>query len=421
MTPDAFGGITSVTTMDAPSLPADQSKFPTSMKNAQFCVLKDTLGYPELYVGTSGACIEGILSCSASGILKIHSLAGCTGPAQTYSLTATPSSNADPTLNTTFVAEFRQITATPAKSITWTELMPAALLVLENRTAFEIAATICYIIISILEVGLLGYFSYRYFKMRTFGGLLLMICHLFYVIYIGLVMNYNYQKFSSKTQLLDSLTSWGFFYALATLMTAVCTTNFIVIFWRLSKEWTYGLYLATFVVHFGLTGDRYLYAGLYRTALPTKFDEAITYWSSKVSFIWIIVLIIYDLVPICIVVARASIANPGTAWQKFKTAMEIDFIAAIMFYTQFLVVIGYSVNEYIRQSTPILLNDRSYLASKAFSICLLVVHSLLNTVIIFRIARSVQEGKFGPSSTAKSWKSSTKSSKVDTKVDDEED
>ena len=418
LTPEKFGGITSVTTLDAPTLPANQATFPTVMANAQFCVLSNFMGYPELYVGTSGACIEGVLTCSTSGALSIYPEPGCMGTAQTYPLTATPSGHTDSSINSTFTGEFRRISSAPAKKIGWTEQMPSTLLVIDNSTVMGGFATACYVIIAAFEAGMLVYFSYRLFKIRTLGGLFLVICHFFWVLYIALIINYNYRAFANKTELLNSLAAWAFFYGLATLMTAICTTNFIVVFWRLDKLKIILLYAAVFSVHFGLTGDRYLYGWLYRADAPTPFDDALTIWGSQVSFVWIVFLIVYDLIPICIVVARASLLNPGSFWQKLKTAMEIDLVAAVMFYFQFFIVIGYSLNEYFRQQTPIMGDDKNYMASKSFSIILMVTHSLLNTIIIFRIARSIQDGKFGPSSkSGKSWKSETASSKISTKVE----
>ena len=89
---------------------------------------------------------------------------------------------------------------------------------------------------------------------------------------------------------------------------------------------------------------------------------------------------------------------------KIVTYGKIDLVATILFLSQGLFVIGYFVNENILAYTSLLGNDHNHQASASFSIWFIAMHSVFNTIVVYRIARNIKFGSYftsgGPSGKA---------------------
>ena len=421
--------ITSATTADFFYLPANQTLFPSSMNGNSFCVLSNYMNYTELYVGTGGYCIEKYLKCNAKGTLDVYPEKGCTGSWNSYSLTAVASNQTDATIGD-FTAEFRAIGSNVGTAtIGWTEFLTTTSHSVIDFFPLEILETFCYLIILLLEAGLISYFSYRYYKSRTNAVLLHVVCHIFWLVYVCLTIQYTYARdslldSSSSAARSDLLTARSFFIGLSSLMTAMTTTIFIVVFWRLRRNWTIVLTTSVLIIHFGLIGGRYLYAGLPRDptngiAYDENYYNTVTFWTNKISFIWFIFLFVYDLLPIMYLIAHSitSMANVGTKWQRLVAYLKIDKVVSVLFCSQPLLVIGYFVNEHIRAYTSYLGNDRNHQATASFSIWFIAIHSAFNTIVTYRIARNIKEGTYFTTSVSGNGKQSAlPESEVERKV-----
>ena len=401
--PQYLDGISSGTVVDLLTLPANQSLFPLVANGKGFCVLSGFKNYTELYVGTNGVCIENNLKCYANSTLEVFSGSLCTGASSLYPLTPSAQNISDPTVGALTV-EFRTIGGTA--TVGWVEGLIHRSYFVTDMLPLEIMETFCYLIIVLIEVSLIAFFSFRFFKSKAKTTLLHVVCHCFWLIYVCLSIPYTYQRssvldFSDQGQRSDLLTARSFFIGLSSMMTAATTTIFIIVFWKLGKKWSVALTSAVLLIHFGLIGGRYLYAGLPRNpANGDPFDQGfydtVTFWTNKISFVWFIFLFCYDLLPVFYLVAHSINSMPleGSKWQKFIAYVKIDITVSILVALQPLIVIGYWVNEQNRAYTASLGGDRNFQATAAFSIWFIALHSAFNTVVTYRIAKNIKEGTY---------------------------
>ena len=386
---DSFN-INSVSLLDSKQLPAEVARFPAVMNGLEYCVLEKIFNYTELYIGPTGYCVEDMFKCDKSGSLIVYSGQNCTGDFRSIRLSAEPLN-----LNFgSFNASLRSINyATGA--VGWTEFVTKRTTTIKNFYPSEIIATACYVLILILEICLLVYFANRYYVARLNPVLLHLICHCLWLVYVGLSIQYTYHRWGDYERFLDILIARSFFFGLANLVTAISTTNFIIVFWKLGKRSRFALYVGVILVHFGFLGGRYLYAGFPRTDFSDlRFQYAITFWTNRVSFVWIIFLFVYDLLPIIYLSSNVP-ALIGTQSRGIRKAFEfarVDRISTLLLIPRIFIVSGYFVNEYIRSSTPFLGNDRNHQATAAYTIFFIVLHSALNTIVVYRIARQVKDG-----------------------------
>ena len=410
--PAVLYGVASATTSEFDTLPVDQSRFPSFMKESKYCVLIGALNYTELYVGTAGACTERALKCTSNGTLQVFGRnSDCTGASQAYPLAATVSLQNDPLLGQ-FNAEFRIIN-NGSVPIGWTEELVTSTRPITNLRPLEILETFCYVTILLIELALITYFSLRFIRSKAKPMLLHVVCHVFWLVYVCLSIQYTYIQFSldntggtGAAYRADTLTARSFFIGLSSLMTAITTTHFIVVFWKLRRNYTIALYVAMFVVHMGLIGGRYMYAGMPRSDQDydanAVFVDNLTFWTNKISFSWFIVLFIYDLLPIVYLIGHSltSMGNETSSWQKIKDHVRVDILSTVLFLSQALIVTGYFVNENIRAYTPILGSDRNHQATAAYSIWFIALHSAFNTIVTYRIAHNIKSGSYFLGSTA---------------------
>ena len=396
--PEDVWNIESATTADFDTLPADQSKFPKEMNGNVYCVLSGALNYTELYVGTAGFCIENSLKCTRSGILEIYPEANCSGIPLSITLNSSPSLQRDVQLGS-FTAQLRRINSANVV-FGWTEYIDLKVTTIVNFTPLEIFATFCYVVIYILELGLLFYFGFRFIRTRTKSLLLHIATHFLWLVFVSANIHYTYHRWGEYQPYARSLIVRSFFYALANAMTAISTTYFIVVFWKFSRKRTTVLCTTVALIHIGLLGGRYLYAAGFPMDLSAdsdfRFQNFIVYWTNKISYLWVIFLFIYDLLPI-VYLAGSSIAYMGhefTTTQKLITYLKIDKISTALFCSQILIIAGYFVNEHIRANTSLLGNDHNHQASASFSIWFIAIHSVFNTIVMFRIARNIKFGSY---------------------------
>ena len=375
--------------------------FPKASNGATYCKLTglaSIFAFPELYIRADGNCQEQVFRCHPNNTIAIHPGGNCGGPPNRYNLNHNAAVQFfHPYVGVPFG---RMVNVTGAMGkIGYTQFSPATLLTLSNQEPAEVLATIIYAVLLTMETCLLVYFTYRYFKLRKFSGLLLVIAHFFWLLFICIIMAYNYTAFGNRQDLNNTLTSWGFFYGLANLATAMYTANFIIIFWNYSKIGGFLMYAAVAVVHFGLMGAYYLFASLYLVSgVVSDYDRALEVWSNQVYQAWTLCLFLWDIIPICVILARASPNAEANFFSKIISSLKTDIPSGIMFFLQFPIAIGYLINEIVRTGTNLLGNDRNYQAARSYAILFVILHCLLNTIIIYRVAKKVQTSQISSSS-----------------------
>ena len=227
--------------------------------------------------------------------------------------------------------------------------------------------------------------------MRKISGLILAIAHLFWLIFLCCIIAYNYKVFKGRGDLNPVQSAWGYFFGFANLATALYTANFITIFWNLDKSRSAMLYGAVVVVQFAFMGAYYLYPSFeLNPGVFSEYDKALITWGNQVYNAWTVILFAWDIIPVSVIMSRATYGIEGDWLAKSIGALKLDFPSSIMLLSQFPIAAAYLINEIVRTSSSAMGNDRNYQSSRAFSIMFVVMHCLLNTVIIYRVAQTVQ-------------------------------
>ena len=407
LTPYDFAKISSFAQVNVDVLPNNtESLFPSFMNGQNYCKFSNLGGkhaYTELYIKPDNECHESRFRCFSDGTFAVYLSSGCTGAASTFTIQNYTLSYNHAQTN---VFQGQMVTISGAVSkVGYTQMIPGSMLTLSNREPAEILATIIYAILLVIELGLFCYFAFRYYMLKKFGGLLLAVAHFFWLTFICLIMAYNYKEFvgpEGASLLNQILSAWGAFFGLANLATAFCTANFIVIFWNFAKYKTFLVYASVVVVHISFMGGYYLYAMLASDPTGTAaYTRDISIWTLQIFNVWAMLLFIWDIVPICIIVTRATAHLEGSLVSRVTEAMRLDLTSSVLFLLQFPNAIAYLCNEVIRTSTSLLGNDRNYQASRSFSLLFVVLHGLLNTVIIYRVAKIVRTSQIGSNSYRK--------------------
>ena len=115
---------------------------------------------------------------------------GCTGASQAYPLTATVTPQNKPGVGQ-FNAEFRTI-KNGSVPIGWTEELVTATWPITNLRPLEILETFCYVTILLIELALIAYFSLRFIRSKAKSVLLHVVCHVFWLIYVCLSIQFTY-------------------------------------------------------------------------------------------------------------------------------------------------------------------------------------------------------------------------------------
>ena len=399
LNPTLSANVSSITEINLPEPPtAPATIFPVVAENQVYCKLSNLGGakaYKELYLKPDGLCHEEIFRCTFPSLF-IYAGTNCTGVNVTYPMSYSMSLQVHP-FTSNFRLQLVNITGTKGK-VGYTFQTPQTLLAMGTGEPSEVLAAILLAFLVTIEIGLFSYFAYRYYKLRKVSGLILVIAHFFWLIFLGVYISYLYTLFQGRTDLTNSLASWQFFFAVGNFTTALYTANFIAIFWNFGKLQTILLYGGVFLTHIGLMGSYYIVGSIYYDVnVKSSYDRALEIWGNQVYNAWTLILFIWDTVPICVILARAAFGIEGGWIKKIIGALKRDMVAAGMFCLQFPIAIGFLVNEVVRSSTYLLGNDRNYQASRVYSVLFVVLHCLLNTIIIYRVAMKVQTSQISTS------------------------
>ena len=400
--PSSRLNISSVTEVNLPAPPAiSDSVFPSFVENQQYCKLTNMggfFGYKEFYMKPDGRCYDGYFRCTNSS-LQIYQTINCNGMTLGYPISTAVSIQTHPYVNS-FQLSLVNINGAKAR-IGYTTISPQIDLALGNGEPAEVIASISFAFVMLMELGLFCYFSFRYYKLRKFSGLVLAVAHFFWMLFLCIYVAYTYKTFAGRNDLNPVLASWSFFFGLANLVTALYTANFIAVFWNFDKLRSILLYSGVCVVNIGLMGSYYLMASIYlQPFVYTDYDKALEIWSSSVYNAWVLILFMWDTVPICVILGRAAFGVEGSWSTKVIASLKRDLISALMFCFQFPIAIAFLINEVVRNSTPLLGNDRNFQATRVFSVLFVTLHCLLNTVIIYRVAMRIQTSQISSSNKA---------------------
>ena len=389
LTPKSLSkGVTSVALVDTDTLPSNpQILFPKFMNGQSYCRLENLgsiFAYRELYIKTDGDCQDRVFRCFGNNTLRIYPALNCKGTPNIFVLNSTTSLQSHQ-YTSTFQASMVTVTASAGK-IGYTEVVPSNLMVMSNLEPAEVIASIIYITLLVIEVAMVLYYCYRYYVTQRNSLLILIASHLSWLIFICLIMGYYYSQFSNARDQNRVMAAWGIFFGLGNLLTAIYSANFMSTIWGWNEDRASQVYAGVTITHFSLMGGYYLF-GTMSSAGNTSWDSSLNTWNTSVYAAWTLLLFSWDMIPILAIIIRYSPSVKANWLKEAKLSFQRDLITAAIFFSQLLVAVFYLTVELLRGSS-FWGNDRNMQASRSFSVCFVLLHCLLNTLIVNRVSQN---------------------------------
>ena len=377
LTPKLYSDISSVALIDVETVPTDSSTlFPKFMNGQQYCKLANlgsVFAYRELYIKADEECYDVVFKCYQNNTLRIYPAQGCKGTPTTFDLSSTPQ-----TFSHQYTSSFQgsAIVISQANArVGYTQIVPAMKMTLSNKELAEILAAIIYPLLILAEALTVGYYSYRYYKFKKSSVLILISSHVSWLVFICILISYNYIEFLNESDMVSNFSAWSIFYALGNLFTAMFTANHIASIWGLSAKKKYLLYTLVLVINLAFMGGYFLRGIIYP-------NDGIMDWASVGYPIWTILLFIFDLVPIVATIIQFTPGANADWVKEAKQAFVRDIPTTVIFSTQFAIALGFITNE-IARNTGGWGNDRNYQASRAFSAFCVLFHSWFSGLYTF--------------------------------------
>ncbi|KAJ3304380.1 hypothetical protein HDV03_002861 [Kappamyces sp. JEL0829] len=412
-------GVTSGTDILLPSSAPDEASIlhyaPATANGASYCYLtaldsSSLFTYQNILYLNDGFCVDPYYSparCFPNGTLAFYpGTSGCEGTPETFDL-----SSLSQELTSDYAGSFlaKIVTVGTGKTtIGWTRFAPATLLVPNFKNASEVFEIIFFIL------ALIGMIYSCYFALRKFlktpkpEPALLLFSQLVWVGWIILRIYYIYAIFVDFFKLSQFSTALSWLFNIASGSTVAYTT---VIFFRVltpPRTTMIAISVGMFVAHFFFAGGNYakvwevMDGGNY---MPT---DGFLHWQddnwSKLGAYWVIIMFVWDIVPLSLVVFKVVNQASGVPFNAVLAKIwHIDrwYIFAVL--GQLGVVFLYYLCSILNTYTSVPQNDRVALAISAYQAFFLAVHSLLNCYMVVRlkvVMKNVKKGVFTTTNTS---------------------
>ncbi|KAJ2999783.1 hypothetical protein HDV02_001806 [Globomyces sp. JEL0801] len=147
---------------------------------------------------------------------------------------------------------------------------------------------------------------------------------------------------------------------------------------------------------FGLLLSQVLWLAFLVTRVVASFSYYTNTWEDALysiqNFVWIVLMFIWDSLPPTVVAYSLYSSNSKTYWDRTKRILRADPIFILCLLGQMIVIVSYSILEYIRNNTEWLGSDRIWLAfQNAVGTFFLSLHAMLTSLLIERMNSLVND------------------------------
>ncbi|KAJ3276065.1 hypothetical protein HDV01_006235 [Terramyces sp. JEL0728] len=379
---------------------------PKEMINSNYCRLErqdyndfsSIYGYHMIYLhGNNNTCVDGWFTCSTDGTFTAFNYnSSCTGYSEVYALTSSEQTFTSPLLGN-FIGQFQTIEVAPLY-IQWVTYAGNQVIP-QFDNGGTIFAAIVFAIAIMIALLMVTKTVVKYWDNRTNLKLivvLIVVCQLFWLLWVILKLVYWIGRFSSNEQ----LALLGEFMALAIgiaslTSTWVSNTMLYAAFQINSKMIKNGLPIAIFILHFALAGNTYWIYWLNGGAggLSAQEVKNILQWGEAKVY-WIMFMLVWNCsIPIGICLKLVAFVGNGKIKSRLKALHSADALLFPCLILQIIAFAFYYIINNLNTYSAALYDDFTVLNLNPYNTLCLVLHSAL-TIRIVDAIKNVSRTKF---------------------------
>ncbi|KAJ3319808.1 hypothetical protein HDV06_005929 [Boothiomyces sp. JEL0866] len=377
-----------------------QDNIPATANNQNYCQVYSAdntslLGYNSAYLAPTGNCVDGMFTCTSSG-LSIFSSANCQGTPEVISLKSTTANFTSAALGNIY-GQYGPLNGN--MNFIWqTYVPPTAIVPYFNRPS-DYVALVCFII----SIGLAVYLPVNYVlelkgKNITIWAILTFAGQLCWLLWIILEVCYWCIIFYDNQQLaiFDEFTAISL--GLATLMSTIVSSA--VLFIVFPEKWLKIVVPIVLVsLHLALFGGKYASSYLFSGGsspilLNTNSYIALQNWNA-LNVYWILVVLIWNCtIPIFIAFKILTMHTKSSSyWKTLAKMHHVDPRLIWFIIIQFVIFASYYTISYLRYNTNYIYSDLDYNNSSAYLWLCLVIHAVLCDRVS-KVLKTVSQNKY---------------------------